>query len=211
MLGDSVLTALEKMKQTDQQQHSDGLLQEFCTMTQKHNEPIIMLCGETRYGRALVKFNFNPRKLWEVPLKSGEDCWLTASFEACILSCEPKWPIWSKARLYTRDQLIKFAVEKEAEINFDKAKKVRDLNSKPKATTHFLLNTKKSTLPTSPAVRMVSPAPEEKSGEGETTPLPSKESNSTESYGAMQEDATVSQGDIEITVRVAQASKAFTG
>ena len=26
MLGDSVLTALEKMKQTDQEQHSDGLL-----------------------------------------------------------------------------------------------------------------------------------------------------------------------------------------
>ena len=40
MLGDGVLTALEKMKQTDQQQHSNGLLQEFYAMTQKHNEPI---------------------------------------------------------------------------------------------------------------------------------------------------------------------------
>ena len=40
MLGDSVLPASEKMKQTDQQQHSDGLLQEFYAMTQKHNEPI---------------------------------------------------------------------------------------------------------------------------------------------------------------------------
>ena len=40
MLGDSVLTALEKMKQTDQQQHSDGLLQEFYAMTQRHNKPI---------------------------------------------------------------------------------------------------------------------------------------------------------------------------
>ena len=40
MLGDSVLTALEKMKQTDHQQHSDSLLQEFYAMTQKHNEPI---------------------------------------------------------------------------------------------------------------------------------------------------------------------------
>ena len=39
MLGDSILTALNKMKQTDQQQHSNGLLQEFYTMTQKHNEP----------------------------------------------------------------------------------------------------------------------------------------------------------------------------
>ena len=39
MLGDSVLTASEKMKHTDQQQHSNSLLQEFYTMTQKHNEP----------------------------------------------------------------------------------------------------------------------------------------------------------------------------
>ena len=40
MFRDSVLTALEKMKQTDQQQHSDGLLQEFYAMTQKYSEPI---------------------------------------------------------------------------------------------------------------------------------------------------------------------------
>ena len=40
MLGDSILIALNKMKQTDQQQHSDGYLQEFYAMTQKHNEPI---------------------------------------------------------------------------------------------------------------------------------------------------------------------------
>ena len=40
MLGDSILTALNKMKQTDQHQHSDGLLQEFYAMTQRHNEPI---------------------------------------------------------------------------------------------------------------------------------------------------------------------------
>ena len=40
MLGDSILTALNKMKQTDQYLHSDGLLQEFYTMTQRHNEPI---------------------------------------------------------------------------------------------------------------------------------------------------------------------------
>ena len=39
MLGDSILAILNKMKQTDQHQHSDGLLQEFYTMTQKHNEP----------------------------------------------------------------------------------------------------------------------------------------------------------------------------
>ena len=40
MLGDSFLTALNKMKQTDHHQHSDGLLQEFYAMTQKHNESI---------------------------------------------------------------------------------------------------------------------------------------------------------------------------
>ena len=40
MLGDSILTALNKMKQTDQQQHSDRLLQEFYSMTENHSEPI---------------------------------------------------------------------------------------------------------------------------------------------------------------------------
>ena len=40
MLGDSILTALNKMKQMDHHQHSDGLLQEFYAMTQKHNESI---------------------------------------------------------------------------------------------------------------------------------------------------------------------------
>ena len=34
MLGDSILTSLNKMKLTDQYQHSDGLLQGFYTMTQ---------------------------------------------------------------------------------------------------------------------------------------------------------------------------------
>ena len=71
--------------------------------------------------------------------------------------------------------LIKFAVEKEAEINFDKAKKTRDSTSKPRMTMHFHFNSKKSTLPVTPAVWMVAPAPEEGSGEGEATPLPSEE------------------------------------
>ena len=108
-------------------------------------------------------------------------------------------------------QLITFAVEKEAEINFDKAKKMRDSTSKPKATMHFCFNNKKSTLPAIPVVRMVAPTLEEGSGEGEATPLLSKESDSGESYEATQEDATVSQDDIEIAVRVAQASEVFTG
>ena len=62
-----------------------------------------------------------------------------------------------------------------------------------------------------PAVRMVALAPEEGSGEGEGTPLPSEESNNGESYEAGQEDTTISQGDMEIAVRVAHASDAFTG
>ena len=58
---------------------------------------------------------------------------------------------------------------------------------------------------------MVAPALEERPGEGEATPIPSKESDSSESYEAMPEDTTLSQGDIEIAVRVAQASETFTG
>ena len=106
--------------------------------------------------------------------------------------------------------LIKFAVEKEAETNFDEAKKTRDSTLKPKATMHFCFKSKKSTLPATPAIHMVTPALEEGSDEGEATPLPSKESDSGKSYEATQEDATISQGDIEIAVRVAQASEMFT-
>ena len=105
--------------------------------------------------------------------------------------------------------LIKFAVQKEAEINFNESKKTRDLTSKPKATTHFHFNPKKSGLPATPAVWVVTPAPEEGSGEGEATPLPSEESDSSESYEAGQEEKD--QGDVEIAVRVAQESEAFTG
>ena len=107
--------------------------------------------------------------------------------------------------------LIKFAVKKEAEINFDKAKKTRDLTSKPKALMHFHFNSKKFMLLTISAMQMVVPAPEEGSGKGEATPLPSEESDSDKSYEAIQDDSTVSQGDVEIAVRVVQASKTFTG
>ena len=107
--------------------------------------------------------------------------------------------------------LIKFAVEKEAEINFNEAKKTRDSASKPKATMHFQFSNKKSMLHATPAVQMVAPAPEEGSGEGEAAPLPSEESDSGKSYEVIQEDTTISQDDVEIAVRVAQASEAFTG
>ena len=89
--------------------------------------------------------------------------------------------------------LVKFAVQKEAEINFDEAKKTRDLTSKLKVTTHFCFNHKKSGLPATPAVQMVAPAPEEGSGEGEATSPLSEESDSGESYKAVQEDTAISQ------------------
>ena len=107
--------------------------------------------------------------------------------------------------------LIKFTVNKEAEINFDEAKKTRDSTLKLKATMHFHFNSKKSTLSATPTVQMVALAPEEGSGEGEATPLPSEESDSGESYEARQDDTTVSQDDVEIAVRVAQAAETFTG
>ena len=107
--------------------------------------------------------------------------------------------------------LVKFTVKKEVKINFEEAKKARDSTSKLKATMHFHFSNKKSMLPITPAVWMVAPAPEEGSGEGEVTPLPSEKSISGESYEATQEDTTISQGNVEISVRVAQASEAFTG
>ena len=58
---------------------------------------------------------------------------------------------------------------------------------------------------------MVAPAPEEGSGKGEATSPPSEESDSTESNEAGQEDTTISQGDLEIAVRVAQVCETFTG
>ena len=62
-----------------------------------------------------------------------------------------------------------------------------------------------------PAVWMAAPTPEEGSGEGEATPISSEESDSGELYEARLDDRTVSQGDIEIAVKVAQASETFAG
>ena len=161
MLGDSVLTALEKMKQTDQQQHSDGLLQEFYAMTQKHNEPI---------GRYAVRLDMEAGKVrlqsWEAlgstPEDQGRllvDCLLQSmnpKLQATVAHLVDGKAAHQRPAYY---QLVKFDVEKEAEINFDKAKKTRDLTSKPKATIHFCFNNKKSMLPATPVVRMVAPAP----------------------------------------------------
>ena len=63
-------------------------------------------------------------------------------------------------------QLVKFAVKKEAEINFDEAKKA----PKPKTMTHFHFNCKKLSLLAYPTVWMVVPEPEEDAGEERATP-----------------------------------------
>ena len=48
-------------------------------------------------------------------------------------------------------------------------------------------------LPATPAVWMVAPAPEKGPREREATPLPSEESDSGESYEAMQDDTSLSR------------------
>ena len=54
-VGDTVEEALNKMRQTDQHQHSDGLLQEFYAMTQKHNES---------KGKYAVRLDMAVGKVW---------------------------------------------------------------------------------------------------------------------------------------------------
>ena len=213
MLGYSILTALNKMEQTDQHQHSDGLLQEFYSMIQRHNEPIGWYA--VRLDMAAGKVQLQSREALEgTPQEQGRlliNCLLRSmnpKLQARVAHLVDGKAVNQRPAYY---DLIKFAVEKEAEINFDEAKKTRDSTSKPKAMMHFLFNSKKSMLPITPAVQMVAPAPQEGSGEGEATPLPSEESDSCESYEATQDDTTLSQGNVEIAVRVLQASETFTG
>ena len=103
--------------------------------------------------------------------------------------------------------LVKFAVEKEADINFDEAKKA----PKPKTTTLFCFDCKKISLPANPAVQMVAPVLEEDTGEKEATPQPSEDSDTGKSYEAQQDDLSVSFGDVEVAIRVVRASEAFSG
>ena len=139
MLGDTVEMALEKMKQTDQSQHSDGLLQAFYAKAQRNGEPI---------GKYAVRLDLAAGK---VQLQSCEALGSTKAersrllVDRLLLSMNPKL----RARVAhvvdgkdPRDRpsyykLVKFSIQKEAEIDFDEAKKTRDSNSKPKATSHF--------------------------------------------------------------------------
>ena len=185
MLGDRVLAALEKMKQTDQQQHSDSLLQ-FYAITQKHNEPIrqyaVMLDMAT--GKVRLQSREALGGTPEEQRRLSVDCLLQSmnpKLQARVAHLVDGKAVHQRPAYY---ELIKFAVEKEAEINLDEAKKTRGSTLKPKATMHFRFDNKKLALPTTPAVRMVAPAPEEGPGEGEATPVPSEESDSSKSYEA---------------------------
>ena len=137
MLGDTVEAALDKMMMTNQHQHSDGLLQEFYAMTQRANEPI---------GKYAVHLNLAAGK---VRLQSREALGRNEErgrllIDHLLQSMDPKLRgqvahiVDGKAMHEKPDywHLVKFAVKKEAEINFDEAKKV----SKPKATIHFLFD-----------------------------------------------------------------------
>ena len=108
-------------------------------------------------------------------------------------------------------KLVKFAIQKEAEINFDEAKKMQDSSSKPKAMTRFHYEHRKSTLPTTPAVCMVTPAPEEEDSEEGVTPQSSEDSDSGESYEASPEESGVSAGDIEVAIQVVCTAETFSG
>ena len=74
------------------------------------------------------------------------------------------------------------------------------LRPEAKTTTHFYYERKKSTLPTTPAVHIVTPVPEEEDGEEGVTPQPSEDSDSSESYEASLEESGVSAGDIEVAI-----------
>ena len=173
------------MKQTDHHQHSDGLLQEFYAMTQKHDESIGKYAVRLDMAAGIVCLQ--SQEALGAPLMSKR-----LLVNHLLQSMNPK--LWARvAHVVDRKaagqrpayyDLIKFAVEKEVKINFDEAKKMRDSTLKPKAMTHIHFSSKKSTLPTIPAVQMVALALEEGSGEGEATPFPSEESDSGKSYGA---------------------------
>ena len=201
--------ALDKMMMTDQHQHSDGLLQEFYTMTQRANEPI---------GKYAVQLNLAAGKVRlqsQEALGSREEERGRLLMDRLLWSMNPKLQgrvahmvdgkaIWDQPNYW---QLVKFAVEKKAEINFDDARKV----AKPKVTMHFKYDWKRASLPVNPTVWMAVATPEEDPGLEDNTPPRSEDSDSGESYKAPSDDVSISTGDIEITVRVAHASEAFSG
>ena len=135
MLGDTVEAALNKMMMTNQHQHSDGLLQEFYVMSQRANEPI---------GKYTMHLNLAAGKMrlqCREALSSNEEERRRLLIDCLLRNMNPKLRgrvahIVDGKVVHERPDywhLVKFAAEKEAEINFDETKKV----SKPKAMTHF--------------------------------------------------------------------------
>ena len=127
MLGDIVETALDKMMMTDQHQHSDGLLQEFYSMIQRANKPIgkYAMCLDLAAGKVRLQ---SREALGSNEEERGR--LLIAFFRGRVAHIVNGKAVHEMPDYW---HLVKFAVEKEAEINFNEAKKV----SKPKATTHF--------------------------------------------------------------------------
>ena len=172
MLGDTVEAGLNKMMMTDQHQHSDGLLQEFYVMTQRANEPIDNYIMHLNLAAGKVRLQSREA------LGSNEEERGRLLLDSLLRSMNPKLRdqvahiVDGKAVHERPDDwhLVKFAVEKEAEINFDEAKKV------------FQFDRKKSNLPVNPTVWMVAPVPEEGVTVEEMIPQPSEDSNSGESY-----------------------------
>ena len=58
---------------------------------------------------------------------------------------------------------------------------------------------------------MVAPAPEEDLDPEDATPPQTKDSDSSESYEVSPDNASISARDIEVAVRLAHASEAFSG
>ena len=126
MLGDTVEMALEKMKQTNQSQHSDGLLQEFYAMAKRNGEAI---------GKYTVRLNLAAGKFWlqyceTLGSTEAEMGWLLV--DRLLRSMNPKLRARVAHVVDGKDpqdrpsyyKLVKFAIQKEAEINFDEAKKM---------------------------------------------------------------------------------------
>ena len=121
ILGDT----MEMQKQTDQSQHSDGLLQEFYAMTQRNGEPI---------GKYVVRLDLATGK---VQLQSRETLGSTEAERSRLLvdrllqSMNPRLRARVAHVFNWKDphdrpsyyKLVKFTIQKEAEINFDEAKK----------------------------------------------------------------------------------------
>ena len=127
MLGDTVEAALNKMVMTNQHQHSDGLLQEFYVMTQRAIEPI---------GKYAMCLNLAAGK---VRLQSREALGINEEERGRLLinhllrSMNPKLRgrvahiVDGKAMHERPDYwcLVKFAVEKEAEMKLRRSQSQR--------------------------------------------------------------------------------------